>query len=205
MSSVEPHNEYVKSYLASFDQAHHELNSTIGASDDVVIQDWISEGRRLESIDDVLAPTGCTKSEIEQVRSALSGLMPASFEAFLHVMGKMKRHVDLGANCYFPAVLAANDDLQAWQAELARLSPDRFAAGDYEVPANAQPIGHHEGYRFAFVVGDSDDPPLLWLREGSASAATIDDVTFSQRVCDAIAHRATTEIRRLDRIQSRRL
>jgi hypothetical protein len=105
---------------------------------------------------------GCTDDEIADIERFAGGKLPASFRAFLQVMGKE-------GNWYTATVQYVWTQLKTnrkWADEIIKENES-----DYQVPPNAFVFSCLNGYFSFFMLNEGDDPPVYYFGEGSKEPA----------------------------------
>jgi hypothetical protein len=95
---------------------------------------------------------GCSEEDVRELEAATGVRLPASYRAFLQVMGRSAGDFFDGTDVLFPALLTLREDaeflLQRCNAAV-RLLPNDFV------------FAVHQGYTFLFLRTDgTDDPPV---------------------------------------------
>lgn len=180
--------EFVDLYLNAAGRARSEL-VPVYERFDLDVQAEALKNYRLASLDKLWDWSGCSPSQIEEVRAFWGGWLPESYEAYLRLMGIRSRHVDVGVGCGYPAVLEADGAYGDWRSETAQLQPEWSLDEDrFWVPEDARHLGHHEGYVFFFVADRVADPIVHQLLEGSGDGSGVSTTgsTISQLVVRGI-------------------
>ena len=123
----------------------------------------------------------CTKDQIAEIEAQTHALLPASYRAFMEVVGLGDFGPWAGSNYAYPSVLDAREALlDAWK--------------DFGI-TSAPPVNHfvilsHQGYQFlALELDGTDDPPVLRYGESSAEP-TVVAPRFSALVTAAVDGRS---------------
>ncbi len=198
--------EYVDMYSTAISTSRSDLDDLVMESDKADVEEWLVS-EKLVSVDSGWQVIGCSDIEIEKIRSAWNGSIPASIEAFYRLMGNSRGLIRTSTRFVYPSVLEAGLDFREWKKEMSMLKADFFQVYDIEIPEQAVHLGNHNGGIFDLFVAGSEDPEILVLDEGGAQpgpSLTNTNVTFSQRLIGSIAQVPKTAKRQIKSEESRR-
>ncbi len=105
---------------------------------------------------------GCTDDEIADIETFAGGKLPASFRAFLQVMGKEGNWYTATVQYVWPG-LKTN---RKWANEIIQENES-----DYQLSPNAFVFSCLNGYFSFFILDEGDDPLVYTFSEGSKEPA----------------------------------
>ena len=150
-------------YRDAYDSNVPELRRLHGIAWDAD-HEWMTrwtQRRKARFDGDPVKLVGATPEQIRQVEQMFGRPLPASYRAYLEVMGQYGGMSNHHFVMWFPWPLRIHNEFAPEYVDELR-ARGHLDQSDLELPEGAVFIGNHEGYDYLFLLDDGEDDPPIW-------------------------------------------